>query len=151
MAISAKIVGINLIEAQLVKAFQEWAEEDVDDAYMAQKFLDPGEWDYDYPNPPGYTERKSGEIVRSPRNIFDTGELYRSGRRNFTVEGPSASWLWDATNAQGTPYAWYVHEGIGTNMTERRWTDDISIPAKFEAGIEKLKLIDRISLQFKQL
>lgn len=151
MAISAKFYGMGGVEAALIKAFQEWAEEDINDAYMAQKFLDPGEWEYDYPNPPGYTERKSGEIVRSPRNILDLGELYRSGKNNFKLEGASASWLWDATNGQGTPYAWYVHEGIGTNMSARRWTDDISIPAKFESDIASQQLVSRINMHFKVL
>lgn len=151
MAVSAKFYNMGPVEAALIQAFQEWAEEDIDDAYMAQKFLDPGEWEYDYPNPPGFTERKSGEIVRSPRNIFDTGELYRSGRESFTLEGPSASWTWDARNGQGMPYAMYVHEGIGTNMSPRRWTDDISIAANFESGLEKRQLLDRINKKFATL
>jgi hypothetical protein len=148
MAVSAKIVGIELLEEKILKAFQQWAEEDVDDAYMSQKFLDPGEWNYEYPISPGYTERKSGEIVRSPRNIYDLGTLYRSGRENFKLEGAEASWLWDATNGKGIPYAWYVHEGIGTNMTERRWTDDITI--NFDDSIEKQKLRDRIKKEFEK-
>lgn len=151
MTLGARIVGIRNIENALQQAFQTWAEEDIDDQYMAQKFLDPGEWEYDTPNPPGYTERKTGEIVRSPRNIYDLGELYRSGKESFDVTGFSASWSWDAVNGQGGAYAYYVHEGIGTNMTARPWTDDISIPARFEEGMEKRQLISRIEYEFKKL
>lgn len=151
MAIGAKIVGMRNIERALQKAFETWAEEDIDDEYMAQKFLDPGEWEYDYPNPPGYTERKSGEVVRSPRNIRDLGDLYKSGKESFKVEGFFASWTWDAVNSQGGAYAYYVHEGIGTNGTPRPWTDDISIPARFDAGVEKRQLISRIEYEFGKL
>lgn len=147
----AKFIGLSNVERALQKAFETWAEEDINDEYMAQKFLDPGEWEYDYPNPPGYTERKTGEIVRSPRNIRDLGNLYKSGKDSFDVSGFYASWTWDAVNAQGGAYAYYVHEGIGSNATPRPWTDDISIPARFETGMEKRQLISRIEYEFRKL
>ena len=82
-----------------------------------------------------WTERKNGLLVTSPRDIYDLGELYRSGIESFTMERGSsmatAKWHWDATNASGREYAWYVHEGLGTNATPRRFTDDISIAASF--------------------
>lgn len=145
-AAGAKIVGVGILEKKILKAFELWAEEDVNDAYMSQKFLDPGEWEYAYPNPPGYTERKSGEIVRSPRNIKDLGDLFKSGQESFRVSNGEATWNWDAVNGQGQPYAAYVHYGIGTNATPRPWTDDITIG--FDGGQEKLKLLSRIRKEF---
>lgn len=144
--ISAKLINGRLIEDALLKAFEQWAEEDIDDEYMASQFLDPGRWPYDAPLEG--TERKSGEVVYSPRNIYDLGDLYRSGRDSFRVGGGVASWTWDATNAQGGAYAWYVHEGLGTNTTPRPWTDDLTIPSKFESGYEKRQLIVKIDAAF---
>jgi hypothetical protein len=150
MAVSAKLIGIEKLEQALLRAFEQWAEEDVDDKYMKLRFLDDGFWPY--PNyPAGGTKRKSGEVVGSPRNIYDLGELYRSGRESFSVTGGLASWNWDARNSSGQPYAGYVHEGLGTNSTPRKWTDDIAIPSKFNAGREKTALLDKITLSFNAL
>jgi hypothetical protein len=150
MAVSAKLIGIEKLEQALLRAFEQWAEEDVDDKYMKVRFLDEGFWPYSgYPE--GGTKRKSGEIVGSPRNIYDLGELYRSGREGFSVVRGRATWNWDARNGNGQPYAGYVHEGLGTNGTPRPWTDDIAIPARFNAGIEKIALLNKITLSLNAL
>lgn len=144
--VSAKFINQRAIENALLRAFQQWAEEDVDDQYMANQFLDPGRWRYDAPQEG--TERKSGEVVFSPRDIYDLGNLYRSGKESFTIANNMASWTWDAVNEQGGAYAWYVHEGIGTNTTPRPWTDDISIPSRFENSHEKRQLLNKMTLAF---
>jgi hypothetical protein len=122
---SGKIVGGEFInpqklEQKLAKAFETWTQFDVND-YFRDQFLED-KWSYD-----GETERKNGETVGSPRNIFDLGELYRSGRDSFSISRGSidvtASWDWDAKNDSGRGYAWYVHEGLSTNLTPRPWTD----------------------------
>ncbi len=122
---SATIVGgefINprAIEAKLVKAFETWTRFDVND-YFRDQFLED-KWLYD-----GETVRKSGETATSPRNIFDLGDLYRSGRDSFSISQGgvdiTASWDWDAKNSSGRAYAWYVHEGLSTNLAPRQWTD----------------------------
>ena len=146
---TAQLINGHLIENALLKAFETWAEEDIDDQYMAGQFLDPGRWPYDAPV--DGTERKSGEVVFSPRNIYDLGDLYKSGRQSFRVDGGVASWTWDAVNAQGGTYAWYVHEGLGTNTSPRPWTDDLAIPSKFEGGYEKRQLIAKIDAAFSVL
>jgi hypothetical protein len=109
------------LEAKLTKAFETWARFDVND-YFRDQFLED-KWDYD-----GETQRKSGEFVGpEPRNIFDLGDLYRSGRDSFKIEQGgvdiTASWDWDAKNSSGRGYAWYVHEGLSTNIEPRQWTD----------------------------
>ena len=147
--ISAKLINGHLIENALLKAFETWAEEDINDQYMAEQFLDPGRWPYDAPTEG--TERKNGQVVYSPRNIYDLGELYRSGQDSFSVTNGTASWNFDATNDQGGAYAWYVHEGIGTNTTPRPWTDDLTIPSKFDGGSEKRQLIAKIDAAFSVL
>jgi hypothetical protein len=106
---------------KLQKAFETWARFDVND-YFRDQFLE-NKWDYD-----GETKRKSGEFVGpEPRNIFDLGDLYRSGRDSFKIEQGgvdiTASWDWDAKNSSGRGYAWYVHEGLSTNLEPRQWTD----------------------------
>jgi len=105
---SATIVGGTFnnperLVQKLEKAFEAWARFEVND-YFRDQFLED-KWDY-----PGETQRKSGEFVGpEPRNIFDLGELYRSGRDSFdtekTINGINASWNWDAKNSSGKGYA----------------------------------------------
>ena len=125
----ARIIGGDNIERALVDAFETWASEDINDAHWQDQFKEE-KWKYD-----GVTERKNGLVVTSPRDIYDIGELYKSGVDSFRLtkgaNGAQASWHWDATNNSGNEYAWYVHEGIGSNATARPFTDDISIAASF--------------------
>ena len=130
MAGQPRFIGLERLEKALLDAFETWAEEDINDAHWDDQFRDMGRWKYD-----GVTERANGEVVTSPRDIYDLGELYRSGVESFRFDrasnGATANWHWDATNKKGQEYAWYVHEGLGRNATPRRFTDDISIPSSF--------------------
>jgi hypothetical protein len=119
--VGGTVLNAKILEAKLTKAFETWARFDVND-YFRDQFLED-KWDYD-----GETQRKSGEFVGpEPRNIFDLGDLYRSGRDSFKIEQGgvdiTASWDWDAKNSSGRGYAWYVHEGLSTNIEPRQWTD----------------------------
>lgn len=118
--VGGTIINAKKLEDKLVKAFETWARFDVND-YFRDQFLED-KWPYD-----GETERKNGETVTSPRNIFDLGDLYRSGRDSFSItQGGvdiTASWDWNAKNSGGRGYAWYVHEGLSTNLAPRQWTD----------------------------
>lgn len=118
--VGGEFINSQKLEQKLAKAFETWTQFDVND-YFRDQFLED-KWPYD-----GETERKNGETVGSPRNIFDLGELYRSGRDSFSISRGSidvtASWDWDAKNDSGRGYAWYVHEGLSTNLTPRPWTD----------------------------
>ena len=80
---SGTIVGGELINPdqivnKLTKAFETWANIDVND-YFRNEFLED-KWPYE-----GETKRKNGQIVGSPRDIFDLGDLYRSGRESFSI------------------------------------------------------------------
>ncbi len=125
----ATIINQRIIEEALLNAFKQWAEDDINNAHWDDQFLDP-KWKYG-----GITERANGETVGSPRDIYDLGKLYQSGKESLTLSqsanGAEAKWHWDATNRSGEEYAWYVHEGLGTNVTPRRFTDDISTPSSF--------------------
>lgn len=142
---SARIVNAKEIERQLADAFAEWLEDDVNDEYMSQEFIDD-KWPY----PPPSTARVNGEMAGSPRNIYDTGELFRSGQESFsiarggsTVEG---NWHWGATNSSGEEYAWFVHEGKGPHSRAARpWTDEIAEPYLFEGSEVKRQLESRIT------
>jgi hypothetical protein len=127
--ISARIIGAKQIEKALLDAFEVWAEEDINDAHWDDQFRDMDEWEW-----PGETRRKNGEVVDSPRDIYDLGDLYKSGVESFRVyrgeNGAEANWHWDAVNTSGEEYAWYVHEGTRF-MPGRPFTDDISIPSSF--------------------
>jgi hypothetical protein len=118
--VGGTILNSKLLEVKLAKAFEMWAQFDANDYFRSQFIED--KWSY-----PGETERKSGEVARDPRNIFDLGDLYRSGRDSFKITQGSmdvtASWDWDAKNSSGRGYAWYVHEGLSTNLAPRQWTD----------------------------
>lgn len=144
--IGGSIINGKFLEKQLVEAFAAWAEEDINDAYWDDQFK-ADIWPY-----PNETRRKNGETVGSPRDIYDLGALYDSGRESFSVNlggiSPSASWTWDATNSSGRAYAWYVHEGLGTNQTPRPWTDDFQIRAKFETSVVSRALRNRIRQAF---
>jgi len=138
--------------AKLEKAFETWARFEVND-YFRDQFLED-KWDY-----PGETQRKSGELAGTSRNIFDLGELYRSGRDSFdiekTVNGINASWNWDAKNSSGRGYAWYVHEGPNlfggnTNLAPRQWTDIFQQRALFEQSTVSKELKSRIRAAFSK-
>ena len=137
---------------KLEKAFETWARFDVND-YFRDQFLED-KWDYD-----GETLRKSGEFVGpEPRNIFDLGELYRSGRDSFdtekTFDSVDASWNWDAKNSSGKSYAWYVHEGPdlfagNTNLSPRQWTDAFQQRDLFASSNVSKELKSRIRTAFR--
>jgi hypothetical protein len=126
--VGAKIIGGEAWERKLQAAFEQWARFEVND-YFRDEFTTE-KWDY-----PGITFRKSGQTVGDPRDIYDLGDLYRSGRESFTVSSQAlevtASWNWNAKNSSGNLYAYYVHEGKSTNLAPRQWTDTLTSPAKF--------------------
>jgi hypothetical protein len=127
--VGATITNLHTIEKALVDAFEEWAENDINKDHWEEQFK-TSKWFYE-----GLTDRKNGAIVGSPRDIYDLGALYQSGVESFSLSKTSnsiaADWHWDAKNSSGIEYAWYVHEGTGTNATPRPFTDDISLPASF--------------------
>ena len=144
--VDAKIINAKIIEQKLAQAFETWAKEDLDDGYFEDQFKDD-KWNY-----PGYTRRKSGESAGTVRNIYDLGELYKSGKESFKITQGSAditaSWDWDAKNDSGGAYALYVHEGIGTNLEARQWTDELYYPQKFAKSSVRLALKARIKAAF---
>lgn len=117
-----------LIEA-IEDAFAIWADESINQAHWEDQFKDMEKWDWN-----GYTTRKNGETVYSPRDIYDLGDLYRSGIDSFYVEqvsdGSVAHWHWDAKNNSGQEYAFYVHYGTNKHPA-RPFTDDIALEASF--------------------
>jgi hypothetical protein len=130
------LIGIGSIETALAKAFEDWTEQDINDAFWDDQFKED-KWDHS-----PLTIRKNGDSVGSPRDIYDLGELYDSGRESFTsTNSPgnlTARWHWDAKNSSGKEYAIYVHEGIGTNAGyPREFTDDLSIAFSFRKPIAK--------------
>ena len=150
---SAVVVGASLnnpdrLVKKLQQAFETWAEEDVDDAYFEDQFKDE-KWAY-----PGETRRKNGEVIESPRDIFDLGGLYRSGKDSFKItQGENditASWNWDAKNESGRAYAWYVHEGLSTNLEPRQWTDVFQEQNLFNGSVVSKALKSRIRTAFGQ-
>lgn len=135
-------------EAEIVKAFEEWLDEDVNDKFFSEQFLTK-EWRY--PGEP--TIRKNGELADNPRNIYDLGNLFRSGQESFNIVRSSTliegKWHWDAKNSSGQEYAWYVHEGEGPySRVPRSWTDEIADPYLFASSDVKRDLEFRIEGKF---
>jgi len=128
--VGAKLINPGSIENALIQAFETWVKEDINDAHWDDQFKNMAKWDYD-----NETRRKNGEIVDTPRDIYDLGLLYQSGIDSSVIENTgamvTANWHWDATNASGKEYATYVHDGRGTNITARPFTDDISVASSF--------------------
>jgi hypothetical protein len=149
---SATIVGGEFINPEalvkkLSKAFETWSRFDVND-HFRNEFLEE-KWPYD-----GETKRKNGDTVGSPRDIFDLGELYRSGRDSFSITqggmDVTALWNWDAKNDSGRGYAWYVHEGLSTNLAPRQWTDTFQQQDLFDSGQVSKDLKMRIRTAFSK-
>ena len=129
--VGAKLINPESIENALVQAFETWVKEDINDAHWDDQFKNMAKWDYD-----NETRRKNGEVISTPqRDIYDLGLLYQSGIDSSVIENTgamvTANWHWDATNASGKEYATYVHDGRGTNITARPFTDDISVASSF--------------------
>ena len=151
---SGTIVGGEFINPEalvkkLSKAFETWSRFDVND-HFRNEFLEK-KWRYD-----GETIRKNGDPnpVGSPRDIFDLGELYKSGRDSFSITqggmDVTASWNWDAKNDSGRGYAWYVHEGLSTNLTPRQWTDTFQQQDLFDSSQVSKDLKMRIRTAFNK-
>lgn len=147
---SAIITGGSLINPEslvnkLAKAFETWTRFDVND-HFRDEFFDE-KWDYGRD-----TERKNGDFIPAgQRDIYDLGNLYRSGRGDgfgvsLSSSSAEANWNWDATNSSGQPYARYVHDALeGTSVPfARPWTQDIAIPSRFEQSAIKQQLLQRI-------
>ena len=131
--VGAKLINPESIENALVQAFETWVKEDINKKHWDEQFKNMSKWDYDLGDKP--TVRKNGEVVDSPRDIYDLGFLYQSGIDSSVVENTgtmvTANWHWDAKNTSGKEYAIYVHEGRGSNTTARPFTDDISVASSF--------------------
>ena len=135
-AINARLLGGKDIERALVNAFEELTREDVNGAFWDDQFKEE-KWRHS-----PYTEIENGDTVGSPRDIYDLGNLYDSGVNSYKYQssatGASADWHWDAKNRSGEEYAWYVHNGQGTNYPyPRRFTDDISFKFSFRRPVGK--------------
>jgi hypothetical protein len=83
----------------------------------ANALMTENRWDW-----PNVTHRKNGEIVTSPRNIYDTGELFKSQRSWST--GDNAEILYDCD------YAAEVH-------ADRPWLETAAIETDIEAVFAK--------------
>ena len=132
----ASLSGGNQIEQALVRAFTDWTEQDINDAFWDDQFKED-KWDHSL-----LTRRKNGDTVGSPRDIYDLGELYDSGKESYKLTNSAgnvtARWHWDAKNNSGKEYAEYVHEGTGTNEGyPRKFTDDLSIAFSFRKPVAK--------------
>jgi hypothetical protein len=144
-AINARIIGAKQIEQALINAFEDWTKEEINEKHWDSQFGDR-KWDYE-----AVTLRKNRETVGpSPRDIYDLGELYESGIKSYKftagTSSAEASWHWDAKNKGKIPeeYAWYIHEGEGTNIQARKFTDQVS-DAKFSFMNDVgLNLLDRV-------
>ena len=153
LSLSASFGNEDAIIKALSDAFTQWAEEDINETHWREQFLER-EWKYD-----GKTKRKNPSApVRdagNPRDIYDFGKLYESGVESFSLAftgaGIRASWHWDAKNSSGREYAWYVHEGQGTNKDARKFTDDIAIAASFFLKKPGMALQRRVTLSLNGL
>jgi len=143
----ARIIGGDDIEKALVKAFEEWTREDVNNKFWKTQFIDR-KWKYD-----GVTVRKNRDTVGpEPRDIYDLGYLYESTSYSYSssTETAEAKWNWDATNTSGDEYASYVHEGT-RSMPGRPFTDDVSDMAfSFRKPIGKA-LLSRVQAAMRRL
>lgn len=76
----------------------------------------------------GLTQRRSGEVAGSPRNIYDLGKLYESETQRTDQTGTKIIHTreWEVLNEAGQDYAPAVHDGTPTTDA-RPWTDRIKV------------------------
>lgn len=150
---SIKFEGGMALEKALTNAFKEWATTDINDKHWRKQFIER-QWQYQRNGQSLFTERQNGSVAGNPRDIYDLGELYRSGVRSFDLQdataGASAEWHWNATNDNGGEYAWFVHEGTG-KMPARPFTDDISLPSSFFDREPGQDLLIRVNQELRKL
>ena len=124
--VNATITNSKSIEDALLNAFAYWAEEDINEAHWEDQFRDMDRWQWDQE-----TKRRNGTTVSSPRDIYDLGDLYESGKKSFNLDRSggaiAARWHWDAKNSSGQEYAAYVHDGTWF-MDARPFTEDVAPP-----------------------
>lgn len=148
MAIAgAKIIGASDIERALLKAFEDWTRDEINNIFWKKEFT-RADWQYD--SDVVTIRRNPSAPIReaeNPRDIYDYGNLFESGIQSYKYESSSnkgtAHWHWDAKNGSGEEYASYVHEGTRF-MPDRPFTDRIS-DAKFSFMSDVgLNLLDRV-------
>jgi hypothetical protein len=150
--IRAKIIGVGRIEQAILQAFEDWTKEEINEKHWDSQFGDK-KWEYE-----AVTFRKNRETVGPElRDIYDLGKLYESGIKSYQfvagTGGAEANWHWDAKNNAKTPeeYAWYVHEGRGSKIRARKFTDQVS-GAKFSFMSDiGLNLLDRVQAKLTAL
>lgn len=151
--VGAKIVNPEFLENALIAAFETWVKEDINKKHWDEQFGDMSKWAYDLGDKP--TIRKNGEVVDSPRDIYDLGLLYESGIKSSVVENTgtmvTANWHWDAKNTSGKEYAIYVHEGLGSNTTARPFTDDIAFAPTFFLKAPGIRFKMRVRAELAKL
>ena len=147
--VGATLVNAKAIENALIEAFEKWSREDINEAHWDDQFRDMDRWDW-----PNETRRKNKQVVDSPRDIYDLGELYDSGVKSYAfTKGRtevSANWHWDATNSSEQEYAWYVHEGT-SKMDGRPFTDDIAVPSSFFSKGPGMAFVGRVQTSLNEL
>jgi hypothetical protein len=115
MAKSGYNVKIN-VKGQLRKLERAWSH--VNERVLPENFsaeLLDEKWPW-----PGQTVRSSGAVVGSPRNVYDTGELFDSYYRR--KDGPTRY-----VHGWSAPHALPTHEGAqlrnGGTIYPRPWTE----------------------------
>jgi len=144
----SKIINQHKLVAALADAFENWAQEDIDKDHWDYQFKNMSRWD-DWP---GETRRKNGELVDSPRDIYDLGDLHKSKEYTFsrTSAKAEAGWHWGAVNSSGQEYAFYVHYGT-RKMKDRPFTDDIAIASSFLEKAPGMALVRRMQASVNSL
>lgn len=92
----------------------DWADKDFDQQMASEK------WQWENSDPQNRTRRKNGQVVGSPRDIIDTGDLLQSKRRNEIKRGIT-EFVWEDEVAE------LVHDGgtlkNGGAYPARPWTE----------------------------
>lgn len=141
--INATITNVKVLEKALLNAFEQWTTEDINDGHWDDQFREMEQWTYD-----NETRRENGQVVSSPRDIYDMGDLYRSGIESYTItiesKQATASWQW-------LDYGYYVHYGTGSNVTPRPFTDDIALVASFFRRAPGKALVRRVQASLDRI
>lgn len=111
-----KIVKLRGICQNTFARSMDWADKDFDQQMVSEK------WSWQNNDPENKTYRKNGEIVTTPRDIVDTGDLLQSKTR-IAIDSSTTEFNWT------DPIAGFVHDGgtwkSGLKAPARPWTQPV--------------------------
>ena len=122
------VADVRLDRDRIIRAAQKafgYVADELDQQFKVE--IATPKWDW-----PRSTKRKNGSTVSSPRDIVDEGILLASqSPPQFDSSAFAAMWDWDVQ------YSAIVHQGNGSNVPARPWTETAMQAKNWEQILEQ--------------